>query len=37
MKPKIPTTPGTAFGGGFYAGRIHIDGEEYALIVAPKA
>lgn len=36
MKTKIPTTPGAAFGGGFYAGRIHIDGEEYAIIVAPK-
>ncbi len=35
-KSKIPTTPGTAFGGGFYAGRINIDGDEYALIVAPK-
>lgn len=33
----IPTLPGTPFGGGFYAGRYQIDGEEYALIVAPKA
>lgn len=33
----IPTLPGTPFGGGFYAGRYQIDGEEYALIIAPKA
>lgn len=36
MQPKIPTTPGAPFGGGFYAGRIHIDDAEYALIVAPN-
>jgi hypothetical protein len=28
---------GTAFEGGFYAGRFQIDGQQYALIVAPKA
>ncbi len=28
---------GTAMGGGFYAGRIRIDGSLFALIVAPKA
>lgn len=28
---------GTAFEGGFYAGRLQIDGRQYALIVAPKA
>lgn len=28
---------GTAMGGGFYAGRIVIDGKPFALIVAPKA
>ncbi|MBS1188937.1 MAG: hypothetical protein H6R10_729 [Rhodocyclaceae bacterium] len=28
---------GTAMAGGFYAGRINIDGQAYALIVAPKA
>lgn len=33
----IPTAPGTPFGGGFYAGRIAIDGQTYALVVAPKA
>jgi len=33
----VPTIPGTAFGGGFYAGRIIIDGQKYALIAAPKA
>ena len=37
MKPKIPTIPGTAFAGGFYAGRINIDNIEYALVIAPKA
>ncbi len=34
---KIPTKPGTAFGGGFYAGRFYIGADAYALIVAPKA
>ena len=33
----IPTTPGEAFEGGFYAGRFMLDGAEYALIVSPKA
>lgn len=28
---------GTAMAGGFYAGRIRIDGQAFALIVAPKA
>ncbi|MDP3137195.1 MAG: DUF1566 domain-containing protein [Burkholderiaceae bacterium] len=28
---------GTTMGGGFYAGRIHVDGKHYAIIVAPKA
>ena len=28
---------GTAMGGGFYAGRIQIDGKPFALITAPKA
>lgn len=32
----IPTTPGEAFEGGFYAGRFMLDGAEYALIVSPK-
>ncbi len=36
-KPKIPTKPGIAFGGGYYAGRFFIDGQAYALIVSPKA
>ena len=36
MQPKIPTTYGAAFEGGFYAGRIRIDDTEYALIVAPN-
>jgi Protein of unknown function (DUF1566) len=34
---KIPTKPGIAFGGGFYAGRFFIGTQAYALIVAPKA
>lgn len=29
--------PGTPFGGGYYAGRISIDGEIYALVVAPAS
>lgn len=33
----VPTVPGTPFGGGFYAGRILVDGAEHAVIVAPKA
>ncbi len=32
-----PTVPGTAYQGGFYAGRIVIGGSTYAIIVAPKA
>ena len=34
---EITTILGTAMGGGFYAGRIMIEGQAYALIVAPKA
>lgn len=37
IQTPVPTTPGAAFAGGFYAGRFQIDGQEYALIVAPKA
>jgi len=33
----VPTVIGTPFGGGYYAGRITIDGKEYALVVSPKA
>lgn len=33
----LPTIAGSQFAGGFYAGRFQIDGQEYALIVAPKA
>lgn len=32
-----PTIHGSAFAGGFYAGRIRLDDGVYALIVAPKA
>lgn len=34
---EIPTIIGTAMGDGFYAGRIMIGEQAYALIVAPKA
>jgi hypothetical protein len=36
MKSEIPTVPGTPYQGGFYAGRINLNGLEYALIVASK-
>jgi hypothetical protein len=32
---KIPVKSGTAFGGGFYAGRFFVGTQAYALIVAP--
>ena len=34
---SIPTVPGTPFEGGFYAGRIRVNDDVFALIVAPKA
>ncbi len=34
---EIQTIIGTAMGGGFYAGRIRIGDQAFALIVAPKA
>lgn len=34
---EIPTIPGTPFGGGFYVGRFACNGEQFALIVAPKS
>lgn len=34
---QTPTIPGTPYAGGFYAGRINIENEQYAIIVAPKA
>jgi hypothetical protein len=37
MNTKIPVEVGSPFAGGFYAGRIRIDGQLYALIVSPKA
>ncbi|PKM30205.1 MAG: DUF1566 domain-containing protein [Gammaproteobacteria bacterium HGW-Gammaproteobacteria-11] len=33
----VPTVPGTPFEGGYYAGRFQLDGQQYALIVSPKA
>ena len=35
--PEIPTIPGTPVEGGFYAGRIRVGADLFALIVAPKA
>lgn len=32
----VPDEVGVPFGGGYYAGRIMVDGVEYALVVAPK-
>ena len=32
-----PTTIGQAYGGGFYAGQINVNGTQYYLIVAPKS
>jgi hypothetical protein len=35
---EIPTIIGTFMGGaGYYAGRIHVDGQPFAIIVAPKS
>lgn len=34
---EITTILGTSMGGGFYAGRIMIDGNPFAIIVAPKS
>jgi len=34
---EIEPILGTSMGGGFYAGRIMIDSQAFALIVAPKA
>lgn len=33
----LPTTPGEAFGGGYYAGKMRFSDGDYILIVAPKA
>lgn len=33
----VPSVAGAAYGGGFYAGRMKIGADSYALIVAPKA
>jgi hypothetical protein len=37
MPETTPALPGTPCAGGFYVGRIHAAGADYALIVAPKA
>ncbi len=37
MTIQVPSAPAIPLEGGFYAGRILIDGVAYALIVAPKA
>jgi len=33
----IPTTPGEAYGGGYYAGTMRFADGDYAIIVAPKS
>lgn len=33
----VPDTPGAPFGGGYYAGKINVDGQIYALVIAPKS
>jgi len=33
----LPTVPGQAFGGGFYAGKIRYADGDYLIIVAPKS
>lgn len=33
----VPDVPGGPFGGGYYAGRINVGGQIYAIVVAPKA
>jgi hypothetical protein len=37
INAEVPTIAGTPFAGGFYAGRILVNGDTFALIVAPKA
>jgi hypothetical protein len=36
-KTEIAAIIGTLMGGGYYAGRIMVGGQAYALVVAPKA
>lgn len=36
-KSNVPSEPGTPFGGGYYAGLISIEGQVFALVVAPKS
>lgn len=36
-KLYVPTTVGEAWQGGYYAGRITVDGQSFALVVAPLA
>lgn len=33
----VPNIPGTPFGGGYYAGRIRVGTQDYALVIAPKS
>lgn len=35
-KPTVPDSIGVLFEGGYYAGKIVVDGKKYALIVSPK-
>lgn len=34
---QMPTIPGTPFAGGFFIARLHLDGQEYALIDSGSA
>lgn len=36
-KESTPTEPGTPWQGGYYAGRINVDGDIYGIVVSPKA
>lgn len=34
---KVPARPGVPYAGGYYAGRLKVSGQSYALIVSPKS
>ena len=36
QKSEVPAAPGIAFAGGFFVGQVNVNGDIYALIVAPK-
>lgn len=37
VKEEIPSVPGTPYAGGFYVSKFELNGELFALVVAPKA